>query len=314
MQQIERYGVIALLFMIVTFVTVSLWDGGEEEPVDVGTANSRSSAPVVHRQQPAPNRRGPILTQRPIPERQPERRQVPLAAERATPQLEPDRFADAGHTPHKTSVELPSRIRMEKARYNSDLDLATERADLEAVNQRMRESYEEVKQAHPDPEPDTRPRPMRSYVVRPGDSFQRIAKRELGDANRWKEIQALNGGIDPRRLMVGVTLKIEGEASAPTETPAKPPAPNATKTPGPKVATTTYTVKRGDILGKIAQRELGSAQLWSQIVDLNPGVDPNRLLVGAVLKLPKVERPAVNPERQLVAKADSSRSSRPRVR
>ena len=51
----------------------------------------------------------------------------------------------------------------------------------------------------------------RTYVVRPGDSFYKIAERELGKASRWKELLAINKSLvdgDPTRLRVGqkVTL------------------------------------------------------------------------------------------------------------
>jgi LysM repeat protein len=51
----------------------------------------------------------------------------------------------------------------------------------------------------------------RTYVVRPGDSFYRIAEQQLGKASRWKELLALNKALvdgDPTRLKVGqkVTL------------------------------------------------------------------------------------------------------------
>jgi nucleoid-associated protein YgaU len=48
----------------------------------------------------------------------------------------------------------------------------------------------------------------------------------------------------------------------------------------------TYTIKSGDTLGKIAQAELGGSSKWKQIVDANPGLDPRKLKVGQVIKLP----------------------------
>lgn len=45
---------------------------------------------------------------------------------------------------------------------------------------------------------------QRSYVVRPGDSLWRIAERELGSGDRWREIFALNEG---RSFPDGRTLK-----------------------------------------------------------------------------------------------------------
>jgi LysM repeat protein len=48
----------------------------------------------------------------------------------------------------------------------------------------------------------------------------------------------------------------------------------------------TYTVRRGDTLGGIAARLLGSASKWKTIADANHLRDPNHLRVGQVLKLP----------------------------
>ncbi len=49
----------------------------------------------------------------------------------------------------------------------------------------------------------------RYYTVRPGDSFYRIARTELGNASRWKELLALNSSLvhgDPTSLQPGQRL------------------------------------------------------------------------------------------------------------
>jgi len=46
----------------------------------------------------------------------------------------------------------------------------------------------------------------RTYRVRPGDSFYRVARDVLGDASRWEELFELNKELvrgDPKRLQVG---------------------------------------------------------------------------------------------------------------
>jgi nucleoid-associated protein YgaU len=50
----------------------------------------------------------------------------------------------------------------------------------------------------------------------------------------------------------------------------------------------TYTVKQGDTLSEIAERELGAASRWKEIFEANRGSisDPNRIGVGQKLKLP----------------------------
>jgi murein DD-endopeptidase MepM/ murein hydrolase activator NlpD len=61
-----------------------------------------------------------------------------------------------------------------------------------------------VQPVNPNP---ARPGEQREYIVRPGDTLSAIAQRELGNANRWQEIQKANGNrfteIDARNLQVG---------------------------------------------------------------------------------------------------------------
>lgn len=47
-----------------------------------------------------------------------------------------------------------------------------------------------------------------TYTVHPGDTLQKIAARQLGNASRWGEIAKLNGIKDPVHLKVGVRLKM----------------------------------------------------------------------------------------------------------
>lgn len=48
----------------------------------------------------------------------------------------------------------------------------------------------------------------------------------------------------------------------------------------------SYTVQRGDTLGKIAKRVLGSSQKWREIARANPSINPNKLNVGETLVIP----------------------------
>ncbi len=75
-------------------------------------------------------------------------------------------------------------------------------------------------------------------------------------------------------------------------TPEAPPSPAAeepaaaVETPAATGAPGTYTIARGDTLGEIATRLYGDATRWRVIARANPGLDPNRLLIGQVIKLP----------------------------
>jgi nucleoid-associated protein YgaU len=67
-----------------------------------------------------------------------------------------------------------------------------------------------------EPLPDGPAAGEREYVVRPGDTLAKIAKRELGREDAWRAIYERNrAGIrDPARLQVGTTLRIPSREAA----------------------------------------------------------------------------------------------------
>jgi LysM repeat protein len=81
-------------------------------------------------------------------------------------------------------------------------------------------------------------------------------------------------------------------------TPKAPPSPAAeepaaaVETPAATGAPGTYTIAPGDTLGEIATRLYGDATKWRVIANANPGLNPNRLLVGQVIKLPAAKQTA----------------------
>ena len=56
-----------------------------------------------------------------------------------------------------------------------------------------------------------------------------------------------------------------------------PPAPPATK---------TYTIKKGDTFIGLARRLYGDESKWKDIAQLNPSVDPRKLMIGQQIILP----------------------------
>ncbi len=112
--------------------------------------------------------------------------------------------------------------------------------------------------------------PTRTRTVRPGDTLTGIAAAELGDPGRWTEVFALNRATvrHPDRIVAGQVLVLPG---APLE-------------PRPRF----HVVRRGDTLRGIAERELGSADRWTELLSLNAAVlaDPDVIVVGLVLQLP----------------------------
>lgn len=56
--------------------------------------------------------------------------------------------------------------------------------------------------------------------------------------------------------------------------------------PPAQPASRTYTIRKGDTLWSIAQREYGDGQKWRDISAANQSVDPKKLAVGQQITLP----------------------------
>ena len=53
------------------------------------------------------------------------------------------------------------------------------------------------------------------------------------------------------------------------------------------IAPRTYTIAAGDTFISVAEKELGSPNRWHAVAEANPLVDPSKLKVGQVIKLPE---------------------------
>lgn len=142
----------------------------------------------------------------------------------------------------------------------------------------------------------------RTYTVVSGDSVYKLAKREYGSGEMWRRLVEFNQGGIPAdgSLRIGMKIKLptpEEVASATlrpgthakaSETMIK----DAERSLPPRPTTTgrqrTYIIRKGDTLGTIASRELGSAKRAREILDLNRGTlkSPDIVPLGATIKLP----------------------------
>lgn len=48
----------------------------------------------------------------------------------------------------------------------------------------------------------------KTYTVQTGDSMWKIASKTLGNGARWKEIAAVNPGVDPNKIKVGQKINL----------------------------------------------------------------------------------------------------------
>lgn len=143
--------------------------------------------------------------------------------------------------------------------------------------------------AEPRSEPDPQPAaPERTHIVAEDESLWKIAEREYGDGSLWTRIRDRNPTLvsEDGEVRAGIKLAIPLDASAAGEQkPASPPPPVKEKKKDPATPR-TYIVRKGDSLGEIAQRELGSARRWPEIVKLNDLDDPDDVPAGLALRLP----------------------------
>lgn len=112
-----------------------------------------------------------------------------------------------------------------------------------------------------------------------------------------------DGSAPPIRPLIGTgtaSSPATGSSTYPSPTFTIPPATSSSRpattlgstgTPslgeaGPSGSSKSYSVKQGDTLWVIAQKELGNGARWPVIARANPNVDPNNLRVGQKLIIP----------------------------
>lgn len=108
----------------------------------------------------------------------------------------------------------------------------------------------------------------REYTIKSGDTLEGIARAELGDGQRWKQIVEMNPGLDPKSLKIGRKITLPVGAAA----PASATKPSTTESPSAGTGN-SYTVQKGDTLFGIARKVYGSATDADikRIVDANQG-------------------------------------------
>ena len=146
---------------------------------------------------------------------------------------------------------------------------------------------------------------MTRHEVAEGDTIFRITRDAYGDGHLWTKLKAYNKGrigddgtihegatltLPPKDVLLGQAVmpdqagaKPSPVTAAPPVAPAGPPSPKATAALS---ADNVYVVQKGDILGEVSKKLLGSARRWTEIASLNNLDDPDNLTEGMKLKIP----------------------------
>lgn len=276
MQSIERYGVIALLFLVVTVVAVLMWD--TEDPAQGASAARADLAAARPPAVPAGASQPRPITQESRLEARTE--EGPTRSARA-PLVSQERPSWADE-PASDELEPAGELASEAEPRDTE---SLEGARTIAAERPSPEQADEPK-AKPPASAGARPKSERLHLVRPGDTLGEIAEQALGSSRRWPEIAALNPGLDPSNLRVGMRIVLPQDAGAKPVAAAASVAKGAAPADGQAPSSRSYRVRAGDSLWRIADRELGDGERWRELVAANRGINPDKLIVGAVLALP----------------------------
>lgn len=124
-----------------------------------------------------------------------------------------------------------------------------------------------------------------THKIVPGDSMYKLAQKYYGDGKAWRRIAQANPTLgEDAVLKPGMNISIPADAPKAIATANKPTESTRAKPSNSK----TYTVQKGDTLGEIAQKTLGTVKRAKDILAMNSSTikDPDRLSVNAVLYLP----------------------------
>lgn len=126
------------------------------------------------------------------------------------------------------------------------------------------------------------------HSVSDGETLWSIAQKHYGNGALAGKLAEFNGAraSNPDLIRAGVRLRIPPRHVLTGE--AVPTITQTPRTPKSAESFRLYTIKRGDTLGEIAIRELGTIKRMQEIVKLNENVlrDLDNIPVGATLRLP----------------------------
>jgi len=281
MQQIERYGVIALVFFLITIVAVSFW-GDSKSPGFWSrlTGRGQKEATADHILPPSSSIDAALTPPGPLD--QDPGRSLVAEHQPVTLFVAPQSDAQApgiAAAPVESTSPQPSAPRPAPAIANEYVVQKGDSLALIARRTLGKESrWTEITALNPGLTPKNLK--VGTKLALPDDATQSVAQPTPAAQKKTE--------------------------TAPKQRPERAAAPEKKLAGGP-----SYKVQKGDTFKAIARRELGSEEHWKEIADLNPGVSASKLAVGQVLRLPSGTHAAESAT--LVADATPV-SNKPRIR
>lgn len=139
--------------------------------------------------------------------------------------------------------------------------------------------------------------PSELYTLKDGETLFKICQAKYGNGNLWKELAEFNKATvsNPTKLRKGMTIRLpsinvlHGEPQLAALAPVQmPPSVEQSASPTSVAVAAEYVIQKGDTLGAIASKQLGSAKKWESIYEANRDrmKNPSDLKVGKSLRMP----------------------------
>ncbi|MFT4146816.1 MAG: LysM domain-containing protein, partial [Mobilitalea sp.] len=119
-----------------------------------------------------------------------------------------------------------------------------------------------------------------SYTIRPGDTLWLLSQRY---ATTIDAITSANPGLTANNLQVGRVICIPARRPRPPVTPPSSGGSSGGGTAPCPVGLRTYTIQKNDTLWMLAQRYCTTVDT---ILALNPGLNPNNMMIGQTIWIP----------------------------
>jgi len=140
----------------------------------------------------------------------------------------------------------------------------------------------------------------------PGETLTIIAEWYSGDKENWRSLATANPRLNPDHINIGAKIRVpkkllhnrermpkdfveavEKRREAEKARLAKAAPPTRAKPTRPKPAYYYHRVRySGETLSMIARWYTGDVENWHALTRVNPQLDPNRIIIGAQIRIP----------------------------
>lgn len=125
-----------------------------------------------------------------------------------------------------------------------------------------------------------------SYVVKSGDDLWKIAESQYKDGYKWVLIAKENSISNPGMIFTGQVLKIPAVSDKDLATTTDDQSQQPSGQKGGQEGM-SYTIKRGDTLWSIAEKQYKNGYRWVDIAKANNLTNPGLIHADNTLQLPK---------------------------